>query len=302
MTLLEQIILIYPIYIIGVFFAYTFYKGYNKKKDLEIEELKNKVNLLVEKLKENDILINDLPKNNDVEKIEENINDIDTKVDKLDKKLDTEINNLKNEIKRVDESLQDRIKRVVNETLNEKSYLSALEKDRLNMEILRDSERRMFDLDVFDKKIERVMNDVMDIHFKNVYFGNPTSYDLNTGIFKMPDITQASKRKDIEEIYARFMNVINKQFLINDLSMIYDMEQIETKVFLIERYIINEYTARIEKMIEDWQDTQKKLSDDANAKRIAEERNKAIRKAEEERQNSELGQLENKIDAIFNTI
>ena len=233
---------------------------------------------------------------------EENINDIDTKVDKLDKKLDTEINNLKNEIKRVDESLQDRIKRVVNETLNEKSYLSALEKDRLNMEILRDNERRMFDLDVFDKKIERVMNDVMDIHFKNVYFGNPTSYDLNTGIFKMPDITQASKRKDIEEIYARFMNVINKQFLINDLSMIYDMEQIETKVFLIERYIINEYTARIEKMIEDWQDTQKKLSDDANAKRIAEERNKAIRKAEEERQNSELGQLENKIDAIFNTI
>ena len=85
MTLLEQIILIYPIYIIGVFFAYTFYKGYNKKKDLEIEELKNKVNLLVEKLKENDILINDLPKNNDVEKIEENINTIDTKVDNLDK-------------------------------------------------------------------------------------------------------------------------------------------------------------------------------------------------------------------------
>ena len=301
MTLIEQVILLYPIYIIIIYYIISkeVTKRNEKKWDnnSKLDELEKTVDRLLEKLKavEEDL-------GEEIEVREETVVQTDEKIEVLDKKIDREISGLKLEIKKVDESLEVRIDRKVKELIQEKTYLSSLEKELLNIQLIKDNERRMFDLDIFDKKISRIMNDVIGLYFKNAYFGNPSSYDLNTGIYRLPDITQATKKKDIEEIYARFMNVVNKNFLINDLSLIYDMEQVETKVFLIERYVINEYTARIEKMIEEWQDKQKEMADEMTSKRLDDERRKAIRKAEEERKNSEIGKLESMIDEVYNNI
>lgn len=295
---LEIILTMYPLYAILAFLSWkwlSIYQENNNRKLDSILDIMKKQEEIIEELKSK--LVKD-----DIIPIENKVEEAHIKIDKVDKKIDKVEEKVREELDLTKASLEDRIKYRIKEAIEIRAYLSTEERENIKLDVLKDNERRMLDLDILDKKIARVVGDVMDIYFKNNYFAREHAYDSNTGLFNMPNITEETKAKDVENIYNNFWTIMNKNILMRDLSLIYDPTSLDTKVFLIERYIVTEYSARIEKMIEDWQSIQENIRKEGELRRLEEQRAKDLEEAERKKKESEKGQLENAIHKIINEI
>lgn len=291
--LLEKILIYYPFYGVVIYLIFTLRNiSKNKPSVDQYLDLKKSIEKLEEKFKE-------YADKKEVKYIEKNVDKAHVKIEELDKKVDKEIAVVKTDISRVNISIEDRIKSEIEKSIQLKMYMTNEEKMRLDMKLLEDQARRTADLDVFDKKLQRISHNVIDMYFNDNYLNNK-SFDINTGKYKMPIITEETKKNDIIQIYENFMMMINKKFLIYDLSLLFEVNTLEFRTYIIEHYLIPYYTERLEKIKMEYSEEQLALEAE-HQKTMEREKAKRIRESEEKsRRESEIGQLEDKINTIFN--
>ena len=289
-NLLQQILIYYPLYGILIYFVWTL--RVNSKKDPRIDDIKDKLSEIEKKF---DNYVSKI----EVKPIKKNVANAHIKIDKLDAKLDKEITEVKTDITQVKVSLSEKIEMEIEKSIRLKTFLTQQERDKLDMKIMEDNLRRSVDFNRVDSQLHTIASDVMDIYFKDHYLGRKEAYDISTGLFNMPDITEKRKTDDIKNIYENIMDIVDKKYLTANLDFVYDLSRIETKAFLIEKYIVPAYTSRIETMIADWQDIQAALAEDSKER----EKELQLKKAEEnkrkEKANSELGKFESSINEIY---
>lgn len=289
-NLLQQMLIYYPLYGILIYFVWTL--RVNSKKDPRIDDIKEKLSEIEKKF---DNYVSKV----EVKPIKKNVANAHIKIDKLDAKIDKEITEVKTDITQVKLSLQEKIEHEIEKSIRLKTFLTQQERDKLDMKIMEDNLRRSVDFNRVDSQLHTIASDVMDIYFKDHYLGRKEAYDISTGLFNMPDITEKRKTDDIKNIYENIMDIVDKKYLTANLDFVYDLSRIETKAFLIEKYIVPAYTSRIETMIADWQDIQAALAEDSKER----EKELQLKKAEEnkrkEKANSELGKFESSINEIY---
>ena len=286
-SLIEKVILLYPLYAIAGYLVWTI--SQNNKK---IKSLEEKINKRFERTEKQ---FDDYVHNIELKPVEFRLNNVEDDVKKVDKK----ITSLESNVMTLNGTIEERIKSTIENSLQLRSYMTTIEKNNLDMELLRSNMLKSIDLDVVDKKIGKIADDVTELFFRERYFGHSYAYDLNTGLFNMPNITEESKTKDIKDLYDKFIISVDSKYLYNELDSIYNMDKLESKVFLIEKYLIPRYSDKLERMIDDWQNIQKKLSEEANQRALEERRERDLLRAEKERQESEFGKLENAINKVY---
>ena len=296
MTFLQLIIVFYPLYfIIGYFIWSNNKKGNTKDVDAWIIE-QNKI------LRELEKKFNEYVSFKDLKPVEKNVDTAHTKIDTLDKKLDKEITEVKVDVQNTKLTLQERIEQEIEKSIRLRSYIAAEKRDKLDMKIMEDNLRKSIDMYGLDQKMIKIVNDELDIYFKNTYLARKESYDISTGMFNMPNITEKTKADDIQNIYNDIMEILDKRYLKANFDYVYDLSKDETKVFLIEKYIIPPYAERLEKMIEDWQNIQRAKEEEYRRREQEYQAKKAQEVEEKTRASSELGKFESKVNELYNSI
>ena len=296
MTFWQLVIVFYPLYFILGYFIWSS----NRKKSEEVDNAwiieQNRILRELEKKFEEYVSFKDL------KPVEKNVDTAHTKIDTLDKKLDKEIIEVKTDVQNTKLTLQERIEMEIEKSIRLRSYIAAEKRDKLDMKIMEDNLRKSIDLYGLDQKMIKIVNDELDIYFKNVYLGRKESYDISTGMFNMPTITEKTKSDDIQNIYNDILDIIDKRYLRSQFDYVYDLSKDETKVFLIEKYIIPPYAERLEKMIDDWQNIQRAKEEESRMREQEYQLKKAKEVEEKERASSELGKFESKIDELYKNI
>lgn len=288
--ILQQMLIYYPLYGILIYFIITLRQ--NGRKDPRIDDIKEKLSEIEKKF---DMYVSKV----EIKPVKKNVENAHVKIDKLDAKLDKEITEVKTDITQVKLSLSEKIELEIEKSIRIKAFLTQQERDKLDMKIMEDNVRRSIDFNRVDSQMKSIANDVMDIYFKDHYLGRKEAYDMSTGLFNMPEITDKTKTDDIKNIYENIMSIVDQKYLRSNLDFVYNLDRVETKAFLIEKYIVPEYTTRLESMIADWQNIQTILAE--NSKEI--EKELQLKKAEEkkriEQANSDLGKFQSSIEDIY---
>lgn len=296
MTFLQLVIVFYPLYFILGYFIWSSNKKNNKEaNDAWIIE-QNRILRELEKKFEEYVSFKDL------KPVEQNVDTAHVKIDTLDKKLDKEITEVKTDVQNTKVTLQERIEMEIEKSIRLRSYIAAEKRDKLDMKIMEDNLRKSIDMHALDRKMQKIVSDELDIYFKNTYLARKESYDIATGMFNMPTITDKTKADDIQNIYNDILEIIDRKYLTSQFDYVYDLSKDETKVFLIEKYIIPPYAERLEKMIEDWQNIQRAKEEESRLREKEYQVKKAKEAEEKERASSELGKFESKIDELYKNI
>ena len=289
-SLLQQMLIYYPLYGILIYFVWTLRT--NSKSDPRIDDIKKQLEDIEKKF---DKYVSKV----EVRPIKKNVEHAHVKIEKLDAKIDKEITEVKTDITQVKMTLDEKIEFEIEKSIRLKTFLTQQERDKLDMKIMEDNLRRSVDFNRVDSQMRTIANDVMDIYFKDHYLGRKEAYDISTGLFNMPDITDKRKTDDIKNIYENIMDIVDKKYLTANLDFVYNLSRVETKAFLIEKYIVPEYTARIEGMISDWQNIQARLAEDSKEREKEQQLKQAEERKRKEQANSELGKFESSINEIY---
>lgn len=288
--ILQQMLIYYPLYGILIYFIITLRQ--NGRKDPRIDDIKEKLSEIEKKF---DMYVSKV----EIKPVKKNVENAHVKIDKLDAKLDKEITEVKTDITQVKLSLSEKIELEIEKSIRLKAFLTQQERDKLDMKIMEDNVRRSIDFNRVDSQMRSIANDVMDIYFKDHYLGRKEAYDMSTGLFNMPEITDKTKTDDIKNIYENMMSIVDQKYLRSNLDFVYNLDRIETKAFLIEKYIVPEYTTRLESMIADWQNIQTVLAENSKEREKELQMKKAEEKKRIEQANSDLGKFQSSIEDIY---
>lgn len=257
--------------------------------DIDMEELGKKLFIFMtpEELAERDRLAAE-----EKEKMKNKVEIVETQTKTIFEKMDDleeEVYSLKANIENFDLAQLAAQGIDIEELTGLKSELirEQIEDIRVNRQLNLDRERRAIDYVGLDQKISHIVTPIVEIYFKERYYENKESYDLNTGIFKLPVINETVKFEDIQKLYTQFMDLVNKDFLINDLNLIYDLSKVDTKRFIINKYIIPVYVEKMEELINMYREGEIQREKD-DAEKLEYQR----KVAEEDRQKREFEESE----------
>lgn len=307
MTNTQIILLIWPVYFILGYFVFLYRNRH--KGDLlmqsELESLTNKIASLVDQLAEVQSKMDKMERyipEHKVNHIEENIKthnqeikEVKEEVNKTEEKTMMSLTEFAQKLKEENDA---KIRKEFEALMVEQQ----VEKHNLEMEILEENRYRNVDAKQVDEDLSRIGEQLVDTYFKNNYLGRKDAYDISTGIFKMPEISDRTKNLDLAEIFETFLKVINKNMLAAKAAYIYDMEEPETKALLLEKYIVPFYSERMQKMLDEWDTLQRKIAEDAEVKAAEELHRKEmerIRKESEKPKDPFEAQLEDDIKVAF---
>lgn len=288
--ILQQMLIYYPLYGILIYFIITLRQ--NGRKDPRIDDIKEKLSEIEKKF---DMYVSKV----EIKPVKKNVENAHVKIDELDAKLDKEITEVKTDITQVKLSLSEKIELEIEKSIRIKAFLTQQERDKLDMKIMEDNVRRSIDFNRVESQMNSIANDVMDIYFKDHYLGRKEAYDMSTGLFNMPEITDKTKTDDIKNIYENIMSIVDQKYLRSNLDFVYNLDRVETKAFLIEKYIVPEYTTRLESMIADWQNIQTILAENSKEREKELQMKKAEEKKRIEQANSDLGKFQSSIEDIY---
>lgn len=296
MNFLQLVIIFYPMYFILGYFIWSSNKNKGKQVDDAWIIEQNRILREIEKKFEEYVSFKDL------KPVEKNVDTAHTKIDTLDKKFDKEITEVKVDVQNTKLTLQERIEMEIEKSIRLRTYIAAEKRDKLDMKIMEDNLRKSIDMYGLDQKMIKIVNDELDVYFKNTYLARKEAYDISTGMFNMPTITEKTKSDDIQNIYNDIMDILDKRYLKAHFDYVYDLSKEETRVFLIEKYIIPPYADRLERMIDDWQNIQRAKEEESLMREQEYQAKKAKEAEEKERASSELGKFESKIDELYKNI
>lgn len=299
---IEKALLLYPLYMVVIYFIWTFRNFKMENKDSRVDVILNNEEKYDERIKDLEKKIEQKLATKDVRPIAKSVKNAHNKIEVLDKKVDDNKIEAKQDVTKLEMTLPERIKYEIEQSIQLRSYLTQEEKAHLDMKILEENRRINIDNGHIDLQMKRIVNDVIDIYFKNNYLARREAYDISTGMFNLPMITDQTKADDIKEIYEQVMILLDAEYVKANFDAVYDLSRPETKLFLIEKYIVPPYADKLEQMITDWQSIQRAMEEDGMEKEKELQIKKAQELKEKERAESNLGQFESSVNSIYDIL
>lgn len=99
--------------------------------------------------------------------------------------------------------------------------------------------RNSISLSNMENKINEVIKRIIDNYIQYAYTNNPR-YMASDGSYILPNIDKQRRESDLQALYARFMNDIS-QDLIEEINLVYNLNEAKTEAFMISNYIAPYY-------------------------------------------------------------
>lgn len=244
------IALILPAYFMGLFFVFKYFtielKDLEKKKGLykERKEDDSDKNFFIELSSKLDSISKSLKKQKEEKKIEhidkepEKENEpVEEKTDdKKDEKEEEEEENLLE--KEEDETTEKpKKKEPESEAVKLQSFLARMDFVKF---------RNSLSIENIEAKLNVVLNRIVNNFMQTEYYTNK-KYINSDGTYNLPMITRERREHELIMLYARFRKLVSED-IMEELSMVYSREELDSETFIISNYIAPIYNGKINEL------------------------------------------------------
>ena len=245
------IALILPAYFMGLFFVFKYFtielKDLEKKKGLykERKEDDNDKNFFIELSNKLDFISKSLKKQKEEKKIEhidkEPENETEPVEEKTDDKKDEKEEEEEEENlleKEEDEPTEKpKKKEPESEAVKLQSFLARMDFVKF---------RNSLSIENIEAKLNVVLNRIVNNFMQTEYYTNK-KYINSDGTYNLPMITRERREHELIMLYARFRKLVSED-IMEELSMVYSREELDSETFIISNYIAPIYNGKINEL------------------------------------------------------
>lgn len=244
------IALILPAYFMGLFFVFKYFtielKDLEKKKGLykEKKDYDNDKNFFIELSNKLDSITKSLKRQKEEKEIphiekepEKEIEPEEIKEDnnKEDEKEEEEENLLEKEEDEPTE--KPKKKEPESESIKLQSFLARMDFVKF---------RNSLSIENIEAKLNVVLNRIVNNFMQTEYYTNK-KYINSDGTYNLPMITRERREHELIMLYARFRKLVSED-IMEELSMVYSREELDSETFIISNYIAPIYNGKINEL------------------------------------------------------
>ena len=258
------IALVLPAYFMGLFFVFKYFtielkdlekkkglykekKGYDNDKNFFIE-LSNKLDSITKSLKrqKEEKEIPHIEKEPEKEIEPEEIKEDN---DKEDEKEEEEEENLLE--KEEDEPTEKpKKKEPESESIKLQSFLARMDFVKF---------RNSLSIENIEAKLNVVLNRIVNNFMQTEYYTNK-KYINSDGTYNLPMITRERREHELILLYARFRKLVSED-IMEELSMVYSREELDSETFIISNYIAPIYNGKINELKKRYRKYEEEMAD-----------------------------------------
>lgn len=184
---------------------------------------------------------------NNTNKIQNSINKVNNTLNVHEEKItnvEKEVKIVKEDLSTIDSNLDTRIESTTNKILTNSQI-------KLQEMIAQNDIRKLrntMSIEIIEEKINKIIRSVLDNYIQSKYLHN-REFAKSDGTYDLPDITDDMRRNDINNLFLRFINLASHD-VVDDLSFVYNIENIDFENFMKSEYIAPKYNEEIRLMYE----------------------------------------------------
>ena len=125
--------------------------------------------------------------------------------------------------------------------------------------------RNSLSVENIESKLNVVLTRIVDNFMQSEYYTNKR-YINSDGTFNIPMITQQRRERELILLYARFRKLVSED-IMEELSMVYSREELDSESFIISNYIAPLYNDRINKLKRQYRDYQERIAQEEKLSR-----------------------------------
>lgn len=253
------IALILPAYFMGLFFVFKYFtielKDLEKKKGLykERKEDDNDKNFFIELSNKLDSITKSLKR----QKEEKEIPHIEKEPEK---EIEPEEIKEKKDEKEEEENLLEKEedeptekpkkKEPESESVKLQSFLARMDFVKF---------RNSLSIENIEAKLNVVLNRIVNNFMQTEYYTNK-KYINSDGTYNLPMITRERREHELILLYARFRKLVSED-IMEELSMVYSREELDSETFIISNYIAPIYNGKINELKKRYRKYEEEMAD-----------------------------------------
>lgn len=253
------IALILPAYFMGLFFVFKYFtielKDLEKKKGLykERKEDDNDKNFFIELSNKLDSITKSLKR----QKEEKEIPHIEKEPEK---EIEPEEIKEKKDEKEEEENLLEKEedeptekpkkKEPESESIKLQSFLARMDFVKF---------RNSLSIENIEAKLNVVLNRIVNNFMQTEYYTNK-KYINSDGTYNLPMITRERREHELILLYARFRKLVSED-IMEELSMVYSREELDSETFIISNYIAPIYNGKINELKKRYRKYEEEMAD-----------------------------------------
>lgn len=257
------IALVLPAYFMGLFFVFKYFtielKDLEKKKGLykEKKDYDNDKNFFIELSNKLDSITKSLKRQKEEKEIphiekepEKEIEPEEIKEDndKEDEKEEEEENLLEKEEDEPTE--KPKKKEPESESIKLQSFLARMDFVKF---------RNSLSIENIEAKLNVVLNRIVNNFMQTEYYTNK-KYINSDGTYNLPMITRERREHELILLYARFRKLVSED-IMEELSMVYSREELDSETFIISNYIAPIYNGKINELKKRYRKYEEEMAD-----------------------------------------
>lgn len=257
------IALVLPAYFMGLFFVFKYFtielKDLEKKKGLykEKKDNNNDKNFFIELSNKLDSITKSLKRQKEEKEIphiekepEREAEPEETKEDKdkEDEKEEEEENLLEKEEDEPTE--KPKKKEPESESIKLQSFLARMDFVKF---------RNSLSIENIEAKLNVVLNRIVNNFMQTEYYTNK-KYINSDGTYNLPMITRERREHELILLYARFRKLVSED-IMEELSMVYSREELDSETFIISNYIAPIYNGKINELKKRYRKYEEEMAD-----------------------------------------
>lgn len=243
------IALILPAYFMVLFFVFKYFtielKDLEKKKGLykERKEDDSDKNFFIELSSKLDSISKSLKKQKEEKKVEH----IDKEPEKETEPVEEKTDDKKDEKEEEEENLLEKEEDEPTEKPKKKepeSEAVKLQSFLARMDFVKF--RNSLSIENIEAKLNVVLNRIVNNFMQTEYYTNK-KYINSDGTYNLPMITRERREHELIMLYARFRKLVSED-IMEELSMVYSREELDSETFIISNYIAPIYNGKINEL------------------------------------------------------
>lgn len=244
------IALILPAYFMVLFFVFKYFtielKDLEKKKGLykERKEDDSDKNFFIELSSKLDSISKSLKKQKEEKKIEHIDKEPEKETEKVeekpdDKKDEKEEEEEENLLEKEEDEPTEKPKKKEpeSESVKLQSFLARMDFVKF---------RNSLSIENIEAKLNVVLNRIVNNFMQTEYYTNK-KYINSDGTYNLPMITRERREHELIMLYARFRKLVSED-IMEELSMVYSREELDSETFIISNYIAPIYNGKINEL------------------------------------------------------
>lgn len=256
------IALILPAYFMVLFFVFKYFtielKDLEKKKGLykERKEDDNDKNFFIELSNKLDSITKSLKRQKEEKEIPHIEKEPEKEIEPEENKEDNDEEDKKEEEENLLEKEEDeptekpKKKEPEDEKIKLQSFLARMDFVKF---------RNSLSIENIEAKLNVVLNRIVNNFMQTEYYTNK-KYINSDGTYNLPMITRERREHELILLYARFRKLVSED-IMEELSMVYSREELDSETFIISNYIAPIYNGKINELKKRYRKYEEEMAD-----------------------------------------